>query len=311
MRARKCIRGLVAIGIIYLFTHDGLRAQSGAEISSFLLVLQNQIRNLTSVSCHIELAFNEKAPAVFLDWSENADSFLYTYREYDESGKQFTWFCESSGLTRSMIFHSPGGQVLIRKEPVLSRDMVRNFALPTAIFEFAFDEWPNGPWKSTSIRELQKPDFVEKLRSRINFIGKEIRNKSECLVFEVDGGRGRFDNSPMRYRVFVDNEHEFRIIGWTAFDSKGSIFAEYNVVDFIKSPSGSRAIDNYFPDEVKVIYYESSERDRKSIPKVSLCYKYSNVMLNEFSLHEEITVDLTSAESIYDEANDVLIAVPK
>ena len=288
-----------------------VNAEETTEVLAFVDSLKKQVEGLTSMSCRVEMAFENKPPFAFLDWAETASSFRYEYTEHDDSGKQVHWGSESSGLTSSMEFMSPNGQLVMRDGPVPYRDLVKNFTLPGDIWEFVFNRYPLGAWKATNTEGLQNPDVFTDFAENMTFIAKERLNGIECLVFDVEGGKARFQDVEVRYRVYVDPSRDYLPLSWKTYDSSGVLLSDYQVIKFAEKVTDGSGLEQVLPEEVKMVYFKKKANSLESTVNVSLVYKYRDVVINEFRSTDEVTLDPSIAEAIHDQKEDILIRIPK
>ncbi len=281
---------LTCIGILF--------AEARAETlnSDITKVILRNIENIRCAGYEIESYFGDsKSLAAKLIIFESDERFRVSYREYTpDDGGIAVEREELFDGTRRFRYFPLERLVNIQKVSDALPTFVRNYPLLLSPYEFAFADHGEALWTKNEI-SLIAGLKADSITQRVLSFEEALFQEKQCLVLYIKGGRDRFIDMEVVYKVYLDPNLGYFPIAWESRNLNGQLISELEVLKTERI--GTDAV--VLPSELIIKYYALSNDIISLTPTNSQRIKYSNIVLN--SIEElDFSPDLTKADHIFD-----------
>jgi len=273
---------------------------------------QSDVSEFSFVSYSVSGTLNNaKHPRLRLDWQEEDEKCLYSFEARNDDGGLNLSSTYSFDGERSLRMTDNDGLLIAQKAPWPIPPWVKNVEFITAPYDFLFRREAKPLLNKMPSTLLKDPHVFKAFAENSACVGFETRNGSECLVVRVNNTRDRFDDQiETYYLIFLDVSKKFRPVGWQQFTIDGRLMAEFEqlTTEEVVAQNTKRLLT--VPKSLKISYYNYKDKNSQKHLSNSWQFDFSNLVFDS-SKAKEFSLDLTSANPLYDQDENTWITIPK
>ncbi|GAT31903.1 hypothetical protein TSACC_2297 [Terrimicrobium sacchariphilum] len=302
---------VVVISLLFLSSH---RLLSEEEVTPEFIVqsIKQNLSAIKAVTFTADSFLGSKRSLVArVSMSECLDKFIFSYREFDPESGQLR-------IEREYAFDGANSYKLLSDEKLLHvRKESQGFQLPPeirnvphlfSIYEFLFGAEGDKIWLSPQTLILNGINW-ESIKSKISNVHIESIEGKNVIAFDIEGGRDRFIDFPVKYTVFLDSQHNLTPIGWKSFNTEGKLVSELIVLKE-HQVTVQTSTKLFVPERIELKYYAISPGIISDFPTNVQLLSFADISLNDGD-QKEFSIDPSRASVVYDEPESTRIAVPK
>lgn len=301
----------VVISLLFLSSHR-LLSEEEATPGSIAHAIKQNLSAIKAVTYTADSYLGSKRSlAARVSMSERLDKFIFSYREFDPESGQLRNEREYAfdGTNSYKLF--PDEELLyVRRE---SKDVplppeTRNVPHLFSIYEFLLGAEGDRIWLSPQTSILNGINW-ESIKGKISNVHMENIEGKNVIAFDIEGGRDRFIDFPVKYTVFLDSQHNLTPIGWKSFNIEGKLVSELIVLEE-HQVTIRNSTKLSVPKRIELKYYAISPEIISDFPTNVQLLSFTDISLNEGD-QKEFSIDRSRARVVYDESENTRITVPK
>jgi len=280
----------VVISLLFLSLHSLL---SGEEVTPGFIAqaIKRNLSEIKSVTFTADSFLGSKRSLVArVSMSECLDKFVFSYREFDPESGQLRIEREYAFDGASSYKWFPDEKLLyVRKES-------KGFQLPSetrnvphlfSVYEFLFGAEGDKVWLSPQTAILNGINW-ESIKSKISNVRIENIEGKNVIAFDIEGGRDRYIDFPVKYTVFLDSQRNLTPIGWKSFNIEGKLVSELIVLEE-HQVTVQNSTKLFVPRRIELKYYAISPEIISDSPTNVQLLSFTDISLNngdqkEFSI---------------------------
>lgn len=243
-----------------------------------------------------------------LQWRENSrGEYHYSYQGYLPTGElNFTSERSFSPKFGHMDLLPLDSYLYIYPDDRSMPSEILNMVLMTSAWDALGAVISDKFWESPQLSILKNNELKTKMKFAV--LGEREYDGKKCVAIETKSARSRlYNGQAVNYETFIEMKSGMPI-AWTEKDLEGNVLTKLTIKEVQNVSIAGGSID--FPRKIRVEHFLPSVSKSTGTPSSIVDFEYSDLKLNEVS-EEDMAIDVSRVETIYDTASKTVITVPK
>ncbi len=281
--------------------------------SNYLLRIEEQFKKILSTCPSIEYTVErgkeQTSSYARMTWKQAGDSYWLDFLSGNGSPGDGFHKTQSFDGKRSYWLIEPSTQVLVKDGP-MELGMLKMLQSPLIMYSFL--RYGAEPFTLSTLKA--GAPLWNTLSQRISFVGKQQINNKLCFALRVADGFAQDALKPADYDVYFDIV-SLLPIAWKAYDKQGYIIEECETIESKNAIDEASHISLNYPVRYMITQYQWVGKISGPDGPVKF-YKsvregtFKDVKVGGIN-PEDLQLDVTTGDSVYDLTSKTLINIPK